>query len=201
MRTLLRALLVLLAQAAVALGQEAPPTAAAAPPARPPAAAVPSPDNSLSEYTRVAYRYVKGVLLRSAEMMPEESYGFRPTEKVRAFGQILGHAADSQYLFCSAVLGEKNPLPKVEQTKTSKADLIAALKAAGAYCDRAYDVMTDASATETVKLMKSDMPKLFALTANNLHSIEHYGNLITYLRMKDLVPPSSDPEFMRQTMK
>ena len=201
MRTLLRALLLLLAPAAVAMAQEPPPTAAVAPQGKPPAAAVAAPDNTLSEHTRVAYRYVKSVLLRSAEIMPEESYSYRPTEKVRTFGQIVGHVADAQYIFCSAVLGEKNPLPKVEQTKSSKADLIAALKAASVYCDKAYDGMTDATATEMVKLMMGDMPKLFALTANNLHSIEHYGNLITYLRMKDLVPPSSDPEFIRQAMK
>ena len=201
MRRLLRALVLLLVPAAVALAQDAPTTAAVAPQGKPPAATVASPVNTLSEHTRVAYRYVKSVLLRSAEMMPEESYTYRPTEKVRTFGRIVGHVADAQYIFCSAVLGEKNPLPKVEQTKSSKADLIAALKAAGAYCDKAYDGMTDASATEMVKLMMGDMPKLFALTANNLHSIEHYGNLITYLRMKDLVPPSSDPEFMRHAME
>ena len=201
MRRLHPALLLFLTPAAVALAQGPPPAAAAAPQAKAPAASVTAPSNTLSENTRVAYRYVKSVLLRSAEIMPEENYGYRPTEKVRTFGQILGHTADAQYLFCSAVLGKQNPLPNVEKTSTSKADLVAALREAGAYCDEAYDGMTDAAATETVKLMKGDMPKLFALTANNLHSIEHYGNLITYLRMKDLVPPSSDPEFMRQAMK
>ena len=190
MRSVLRAILILLAPAAIAFAQEAPPAAAAAP-----------PGNPLSEQTRVAYRYTKSVLLRSAELMPEESYGFRPTDKVRTFGQIVGHAADSQYLFCSAVRGEKNPFPKVEKTRTSKADLIAALKEATAYCDKAYDGMTDASGTGTVTLMKGEVPKLFALTANCLHSIEHYGNLITYLRMKDIVPPSSDPVFVQQAMK
>jgi uncharacterized damage-inducible protein DinB len=201
MRTLLRAFVLLLVPAAVALAQNAPPTTAVALQGKPPAATAAPTDNTLSEHTRVAYRYVKSVLLRSAEIMPEESYTYRPTEKVRTFGQIVGHVADAQYIFCSAVLGEKNPLPKVEQTRSSKADLIAALKAAGTYCDKAYDGMTDASATGMVTLRMGDMPKLFALTANNLHSIEHYGNLITYLRMKDLVPPSSDPEFMRQAMK
>ena len=125
MRTLLRALLIcVLAPAAVALAQE----------------------NPLSAYNKVIYAGVKGILLRSAEKMPEESYSFRPTDAVRSYGQIVGHVADAQYLFCSLVLGEKNPSPKIEQTKTSKADLIAALKDAFAYCDKAYDGMTDASA-------------------------------------------------------
>jgi uncharacterized damage-inducible protein DinB len=59
--------------------------------------------------------------------MPEENYNFKPTDTVRSFGQIVAHMAESQYFHCSTVLGEKNPAPKIEQTKTSKADLIAAL--------------------------------------------------------------------------
>src|SRR5437867_1722703 len=85
-------------------------------------------DRPLNAFNVRAYGYLKDVLLRSAEKMPEENYNFKPTEAVRSFGQILGHVADSQYMFCSLVLGEKNPAPKVEKTKTSKADLIASLK-------------------------------------------------------------------------
>jgi uncharacterized damage-inducible protein DinB len=133
--------------------------------------------------------------------MPEENYSFKPTEAVRSFGQIVGHVADSQYTFCSGVLGEKRPALKIEETKSSKTDLIAALKDAFAYCDKAYDGLTDVSATETVKLMGRDAPKLGALTTNSLHTVEHYGNLVTYMRMKNIVPPSSEPEFMQEMMK
>ena len=132
--------------------------------------------------------------------MPAENYNFKPTEAVRSFGQIMGHIAESQYFFCSDVLGEKNPAPKVEQTKTSKADLIVALKDAFAYCDRAYDSMTDTTATEMVKLMGEEQPKLGALTTNHIHTMLHYGNLVTYMRIKGIVPPTSDPEFRRQLM-
>jgi len=109
--------------------------------------------------------------------------------------------ADSQYMFCSAVLGEKSPAPKVEQTKTSKADLIAAIKEACAYCDKAYDSLTDASATGMVKFGGRDMPKLGVLTVNIIHSMEHYGNLVTYMRMKGIVPPTSEPGFGRPPQK
>ena len=98
-------------------------------------------------------------------------------------------------MFCSIELGEKNPGLKIEQTKNTKADLIAALRGAFAYCDKAYDGMTDASAAQMVKLFGSDMPKLGALTANNMHDMEHYGNLVTYMRLKNVVPPTSDPNF------
>src|SRR5205085_4296590 len=101
---------------------------------------------------------------------------------------------DAQYLFCSKALGEANPAPKIEQTKTSKADLIAALKDAFAYCDKAYDSMTDAMGTQMVKLFDSDAPKLGVLTVNNLHNMEHYGNLVTYMRIKNIVPPTSEQQ-------
>ncbi len=191
MRTLLRTLLMwLVATAAVALSQE------------PPKPAVPlSPANPLSAFNKDVYAGVKGILLRSADKMPEESYNFKPTDAVRSYGQIIGHVADAQYIFCSIVLGEKNPSPKIEQTKTSKADLIAALKDAFAYCDKAYDGMTDASATQMVQLFGGDTPKLGVLSANNMHTLEHYGNLVTYMRMKNIVPPTSEPGFMPQPKK
>jgi uncharacterized damage-inducible protein DinB len=190
MRTLLRTLLIcLLAPGAGALAQDKPPAAAA------------PPDNPLSAHNKAIYSGVKAILLRSAEKMPEENYGFKPTDAVRSFGQVVGHVADAQYIFCSIVRGEKNPALKIEQTKTSKSDLIAALNDAFAYCDKAYDSMTDASATQMVKLMGGDTPKLGALATNNVHMVEHYGNLVTYMRMKNIVPPTSEPEFMQQMMK
>jgi len=179
MRTL-TLLLCLLASAAVAIAQDRP--------------AAPTPDNPLSAFNKHIYAHEKDILLRSAEKMPEENYTFKPTDAVRSYGQILGHVADAQYLFCSIALGETNPAPKIEQTKTSRADLIAALKEAFAYCDKAYDGMTDASATQMVKLFGNDAPKLGVLTVNNMHNLEHYGNLVTYMRLKNIVPPSSEPK-------
>jgi uncharacterized damage-inducible protein DinB len=191
MRTTLRTLLICtFAPAALASAQSNPPTVTPA-----------LPGNPLSAHNKMVYGGVKRILLRSAEKTPEENYNFKPTDAVRSFGQVLGHVADSQYAFCSVVLGEKNPAPKIEQTRTSKADLIAALKDAFAYCDKAYDGMTDSSATQMVKFMGGDTPKLGALSVNNVHTVEHYGNLVTYMRMKNLVPPTSDPEFSPQGKK
>lgn len=150
--------------------------------------------NPLSAWNKLAYARVKGILLKSAEKMPEENYAFKPVDTVRSYGQIVGHVADAQYLFCSLALGEKNPAPDVEHTKTSKVDLIAALNTAFAYCDKAYDGLTDATAVQTIKLFGGDAPRLSALTVNNMHDLEHYGNLTTYMRMKNIVPPSSEQQ-------
>ena len=84
------------------------------------AAAASAQENPLSAFNKMAYGQMKTWLRGSAEKVPEENYGFRPTEAVRSIGQLFGHVADAQYLFCSAALGEKNPAPKVEQTKRLK---------------------------------------------------------------------------------
>ncbi|MGO9318995.1 MAG: DinB family protein [Terracidiphilus sp.] len=182
MHKLVRALLLcLLLPTAVALSQD-----------KPPAAVATSLDNPLSTFNKKVYEGVKGILLRAAEKMPEENYAFKPTEAVRNYGQIIGHVADSQYYFCSVALGEKNPAPQIEKTKTSKADLIAGLNGAFAYCDRAYSSMTDASATQPVTLFGGPTPKIGVLEVNLIHSMEHYGNLVTYMRMKNIIPPTSE---------
>ena len=149
-------------------------------------------DNPLSAFTKRVYGFQKGILLRTAEKMPEENYTFKPVDTVRTYGQIIGHVADARYLFCSTASGEKNPDLKIEKTKTSKADLVAALKDSFVYCDKVYDSMTDAAGSQIVKLFGTDTPRLGALNFNNVHNWEHYGNLVTYMRIKNVVPPSSE---------
>jgi uncharacterized damage-inducible protein DinB len=158
-------------------------------------------ESPFSAHNKMVYGGLQQVLLVSAEMMKEEDYAFRPAESVRTFGQVVGHVADSQYLFCSTVLGEPNPAPRVEKNQTAKADLVAALKKAAAYCETAYAAMTDVSGAEKAKLMGGEQPKLSILSMNIAHTMEHYGNMVTYMRMKGLVPPTSDPQFMREMYK
>ena len=141
---------------------------------------------------KMIYSISKSDVTRAAAKMPEENYAFRPTPEVRSFGQILGHVADAQFLFCSGALGEKNPSPGIEKSKTSKADLAKALNDAFAYCDKAFDTVTDAHAGEAVKFFGRDTTRLGMLAFDSAHNMEHYGNLVTYMRIKGLVPPSSE---------
>jgi uncharacterized damage-inducible protein DinB len=147
--------------------------------------------NPLSAGAKMLYGMAKNNALKSAEEMPESDYSFKPTDSVRSFGQLVGHVADGQYEFCSSVVGDGAAPPEVEKNKTTKAGLIEGLKAAFAYCDKAYDTLTDAQAAGTVKFFGRDMAKLTVLNFNTAHTDEHYGNMVTYLRMKGLVPPSS----------
>jgi len=151
-------------------------------------------ENPLSSNIKMEFGMGKSVISRSADKVPEALYSFKPTDEVRSFGQLVGHVADSQYAFCSAVLGEKAPevAGTIEKTKTSKADLVQALKDAFAYCDKAYNGMTDATAAQMVKFFGRESTKLGILAFNNMHDYEHYGNMVTYMRLKNIVPPSSE---------
>ena len=155
-----------------------------------------SPDNPFSTINKRGYERTTGILVRSAEKMPEENYSFKPADSVRTYSQIIGHLADAQYLFCSTASGQKNPDLNIEKTKTSKADLIAALKEGIAYCSKVYDSMTDAEAVQPVKFFGNDAPKYALLSINVGHNMEHYGNLVTYMRIKGIVPPTSEQQGM-----
>jgi uncharacterized damage-inducible protein DinB len=132
-------------------------------------------------------------IIKSAEQMPEASYSFRPTPAVRTFGQLIGHVAGAQYTYCSAALGDK-PANEgdIEKTKTSKADLVAAIKASTDYCRRAYG-QSDAAAMGMTSVFGENHSRLYVLIGNATHDAEHYGNIVTYLRMNGMVPPSSQP--------
>ncbi len=142
---------------------------------------------------RGQYEQTKGYLLRSVDQMPEADYSFRPTPEVRTFGQIVGHLANDQYQFCSAALGEKNPAAgDFEKTATTKAALSQAIRASFTYCDRAYQI-TDQQATRAQGGGGQQRTPLDMLALNAVHNAEHYGNFVTYMRIKGMVPPSSQP--------
>lgn len=147
--------------------------------------------NPITSGTKALFNSAKNDIVKSAEEMPEENYSFKPTSGVRSFGQIVAHVADAQYEFCGPILNDGTKSPDVEKNKTSKADIMAALNTAFSYCEKAFDGMTDSNAGESVSFFNRKMAKIVVMEMNIEHTDEHYGNLVTYLRMKGLVPPSS----------
>lgn len=137
------------------------------------------------------YDIVKGYLSKSAEQMPEANYSFKPTPEVRSFGQIIGHVANAQFMICSAVKGEANPSKADFEKTTAKADLVKALSDSFAYCDGAYQISEMKSSEEITLFGSMKGSRLWGLTMNASHDFEHYGNLVTYFRLKGMVPPSS----------
>ena len=127
----------------------------------------------------------------AAEELPESTYAYRPTAEVRSFGQLIGHIAGAQNLICAAALGEPaREEDEIEKSRTTKAELVAALKASTEYCARAYG-QTDKTAQKSTKLFGQERTRLYALGLNATHNAEHYGNIVTYLRLNGIVPPSS----------
>lgn len=141
---------------------------------------------------RTVYNAVKGFVTQAAERMPEEHYSFAPTPEVRNFGQLIGHIANANYLFCAPVLGEPNGGRGNAEELTTKGELVEAVKASFAYCDRAYAIPA-AQAGDALQFFGQQHTKLSVLAFNMGHDYEHYGNIVTYMRMKGLVPPSSQP--------
>jgi uncharacterized damage-inducible protein DinB len=150
------------------------------------------PANPITASEKGAYHLIIGNVLAAAKKMPEENYSFKPSPDVRTFGQLVGHEADGQYEFCSLVSSDPRPTKSIEQTKTTKADLVAALTEAIAYCDKAYAGLTDAEGSQMTKFAGFNLAKLSVMSINTAHSDEHYGNMVTYMRIKGLVPPSSE---------
>lgn len=152
-----------------------------------------SPANPITAGAKSSYDMVKGYIVKSAEAASDAVFAFRATAEVRTFGQIIGHIADTNYMLCSAAAAEKPPgSGDIEKTRTTKADLSKALAESFAYCDGVFAAMTDTEGANTVKfMMGGDMAKLSILSFNTAHDFEHYGNLVTYMRLNKMVPPSS----------
>ena len=140
---------------------------------------------------RAQWKSMIGNVLQSAMDVPEDKYGFKPSPDVRSFGELFAHVAGSQSMFCAIALGEKAP-PEDAVRSTTKAGLIDALKQSNANCDRAY-AQSPAAAAASVDVFGEQHSRLYALMMNATHDAEHYGNLVTYLRMNGMVPPSSKP--------
>ncbi|MBV8905808.1 MAG: DinB family protein [Acidobacteriia bacterium] len=170
--------------AATALAQTAPATA----------------DSPMSTWLRGAYKGNANNIVRVAEKMPEEFYDMRPgtQQEVRTFGQQVGHVANFNFLWCSQAKSEKNPNSQNLEKLTAKAEFVKAVKDAFAYCDSVYDALTDASGMQTIETTLENGRtrqnlRLGLLTLNYGHNNEIYGSMVIYLRMKNIVPPASEP--------
>lgn len=166
----------LCAVAAVAQAQSAPTGAAADP---------------VSTEVRQSYTRIKDNLTKLAEKVPEDQYGFKPTPDIRTLGELVAHVADSQAGTCSMVNGASEP-KRVSAGKTTKADLVAALKESFAICDTAFDALTDANGNTMFKAGTRERSKMGTLAYVVAHSNEEYGYMAVYLRLKGIVPPSSE---------
>ena len=136
-----------------------------------------------------SYNSVKTNLINAANAMPEAGYSFSPVPEEMSFGKWVAHVADSQTGTCSGLNGQAKRGDAA--TKTSKADLVAALKASFDECDTAYNALTDANALELVTAGRGQSSRAGRLANNVAHDNECYGSMAVYLRLKSVVPPST----------
>lgn len=147
-------------------------------------------DNPLSTEVKGSYTGIKNNLMKAAAKMSEADYSFKATPDVRAFGQLIGHVADSNLRVCSAVNGEAKQ--GSASSKTAKADLVNALQDSFAECDKAFDSLTDANTSQMISGGRGQRSKLSTLWGVVTHDNEMYGTMAVYMRLKGLVPPSTE---------
>jgi hypothetical protein len=154
------------------------------------------PVKTVSDSSLSMFASPRKYIPRAAEKMPEEHFAFRPTPDVRSFAEILGHIADGHYLVCSMSLGEKPPNADIqhnEKTKRTKSELIQVLTQSAEYCDRAHAELAGPKGAEMIDWFGAKHPRVTTLFFNTGQDWESYGTLVAYMRLKGIVPPSSEP--------
>jgi uncharacterized damage-inducible protein DinB len=146
--------------------------------------------NPMSTEVKGSYTNIKNNVLKAADKVSEADYGYKATPDVQSFGQRVAHISDANLRTCAALKGEQKT--GSASSKTSKADIVAALKESYAYCDGVYDSMTDAEAVKLITLGRNQRSKISALWGLVAHDNEVYGAMGVYMRLKGIVPPSSE---------
>ena len=157
------------------------------------ASAQETPANPLVTVSKAIYDISKKDILGSVDKIPDDMWSYQPVKEVRTVAQLFAHVADGQYEFCGVAAEGKSVSRDIEKNLKTKAEIVPALNEAFAYCDAAYAKLTDAGAAELVSFFGMRITKLGAMDFNIAHNMEHYGNLVTYMRIKGIVPPSSEP--------
>jgi uncharacterized damage-inducible protein DinB len=140
---------------------------------------------------KTTYDVVKGYITKAAAQVPEDKYKYQPTKDVRTMGQLFGHIADASTTICETAAGMKPSASAGAEKLATKAELQKAVAAAFATCDRALAAITTANANQTVDLFGMTHSRIGAIAFNSAHLFEHYGNIVTYMRLNGMVPPSS----------
>ena len=151
-----------------------------------------TPANPLSANFKASWANISSLLARMAEKMPEENYRFKPTPEMADFGARVAHAISFNLRGCATAKGETKPL--TFSAAPTKAEVLAAMKETNAYCDAVFNALTDADAMTMIGAGRGGARPKFAILQGTVleHSQEMYGYMAPYLRLKGVVPPSSD---------
>jgi uncharacterized damage-inducible protein DinB len=152
-----------------------------------------APPKNMAEALQRAHAGAFRNLVESAEKMPEADYSFVGAKDIRTFGGFVGHVINASYSNCARAKGEPNPNKEdFEKMPPPKAKLVEAIKAAQAYCDAVYNAQTDASLAEMIPQGQAQAPRGSVLLGNIAHNNNEYGQMVLLLRLKGIVPPSTE---------
>ncbi|WP_263375112.1 DinB family protein [Granulicella aggregans] len=150
------------------------------------------PVTPFSEVQR-GYAALKGNILKSADRMPAESYSYKPTPEVRTYARVVNHITEAQWHSCGTINGTAaEAQPKVPEETADKATIVAALNASFAECDKAFASLSEANLLQMLPAGTSTRSRLGLAWGTVSHDNEQYATLALYLRLKGLVPPSSE---------
>ncbi|MDQ2924819.1 MAG: DinB family protein [Acidobacteriota bacterium] len=157
------------------------------------AAQVPAGSSGPAAEVQRSYAAVKANILKAAENMPVSDYASKPTPEIRTFARVVNHISEAQLHTCGIANGTAaSTLPKVPAETADKAAIVETLKASFAECDKAYAALTDANLTEMFTAGQGKRSHVGLLWGNVSHDNEQYATLALYMRLKGLVPPSSE---------
>ncbi len=149
---------------------------------------------SLPSEVQGNYARLKVNILKAADKMPPEDYSFKPTPDIRTFARVVNHVTEAQLHICGAANNtDPSALQKVPPETADKTVIVEALKASFAECDKAYAGLTDANMADMLQAGPlGKRTRLGLLWGNVSHDNEQYATLSLYMRLKGLVPPSSE---------
>jgi hypothetical protein len=138
------------------------------------------------------YNRLKPNVIKAAEKMPEADYQYKPTPEIRTYARVVNHITEAQFHTCTTLNGTAFDKASVPSDTATKDVIVAALKASYAECDKAYGALTDANISELLTAGQGKRSRIGMAWGNVSHDNEQYAELSTYLRLKNLVPPTSE---------
>ena len=147
-------------------------------------------ENPIAAVSANYYKAVSTNITKAVDKMPADKFSFKSVDGTMPFSEFIGHLTDANQNFCTAVTGGTKPASI--RKETSKEVLAKAWAAAVAECTKAWGMTTDKSLASMIKMGTREVPAAQPMMLNLSHTWEHYGNLVTLLRMNGMVPPSSE---------
>ena len=141
---------------------------------------------------------IRNLMVKTVQAVPEDKYDFKPVAGVYSFRELFIHVAGENYFFMSRASGEKPPEQKLDGLKT-RDEIVKALNDSYDYGTKVLAGMTDEKAVETITGPGGkQMPRWAAALGNIVDNMDHYGNLVVYMRINGIVPPSTAARQQRQ---